>query len=876
MPTIQTVYLVAHVHTDIGYTDHQDVLFRQHLDFIDRAIELCEATADYPPEARFHWTCEIASTVEQYVRQRPPAQVDRFLKLNREGRIAVSAMAYHWTPLLSPTAMVRSLYPAMRLRREYGVRVDFAMQSDVDGVSWLWADLLPAIGVEGLTMAINPHRGVRPTPDLLAFWWEGPGGGRLFTFSGPHYAYGVFFYGMGDLRRAEKLLTQAVRRLEAREDYPYDFLYAPTTHPARADNGPPYAALSDFVRAWNAEGRQPRIVFTTPGRFLAMVRQHYGATAPTWRGDWTDWWADGVASSAYETALSRLAEAMLPTLDLLAAQVDGLDTALIEEAYRNLYLYDEHTWGAYSSITLPHHPFTRAQWNRKAGFAYTGYALTHHLLAEGGRKLARAVTGRSPEGDVWPAPRHEEEMGEDEDRFLVINSLGWTRTFALPLPPRRRGHAPYNFLEAAFQNYRDPDPTQGMLTRPQVAEARLPPLRGTLPAFGYRVIAPDDAPPPDGVRRGEGWMENRWYRVRIDPRTGGLRSWWDKAQERELADVDGPWRLGQYVYEWVDDPRGRKAIFTEDFAREGYGIRQRGTPFRRGGAEAVEVGPVQADGLGLRVEVRLQAPGARSVRVRYTLPHHEKALYLDMVVDKRWVTEPEAVYILFPFALEAPRFHLDLNGVPLTPEAEQLPGTCRDWYGVQRWAEVGDGRTSVVLVPLDAPLVQLGGIQTGRWAAHLEAEQATLVSWAAHNHWSTNFRAAQSGELLFRYRLTTLPRYDAAAAGRFAAEHLVPPVVVRVPGAEVGREGRFLEVEPEGVADVQLKRAEDGRGIILRAFNLTTRPQRVSVAFPAVAPRAAWACSPVEEDGDPLPVEGQRVRLSVPSRSLASARVVFA
>jgi len=48
MAKIERIYLISNTHTDIGYTDHQDTVFRQHLGFIDQAIELGEATADYP------------------------------------------------------------------------------------------------------------------------------------------------------------------------------------------------------------------------------------------------------------------------------------------------------------------------------------------------------------------------------------------------------------------------------------------------------------------------------------------------------------------------------------------------------------------------------------------------------------------------------------------------------------------------------------------------------------------------------------------------------------------------------------------------------------------------------------------------------------
>jgi hypothetical protein len=333
--------------------------------------------------------------------------------------------------------------------------------------------------------------------------------------------------------------------------------------------------------------------------------------------------------------------------------------------------------------------------------------------------------------------------------------------------------------------------------------------------------------------------------------------------------------MGQYVYEWVDDPRGREAIFKTDFTRMRYGIPFRDTPFRRRGATGVTVAPPRRGALASSLEAFLDVPGARSVRIRYSLPHHHKALYIDMVVDKERVTDPESIYMVFPFALTNPTFHLDLNGVALEPEVEQLPGSCRDWYGVQRWAEVSDSDTSVVLVPVDAPLVQVGGITTGRWAKRLQPDAATLVSWPVQNHWTTNFKASQSGELLFRYRLTSMPVYDPAAASRFAAEQLTPPIIVRAPGASTHVTGQFLTVEPEGVADVQIKRAANGEGLIVRAFNFTPQPQDLTIRSPLAGLKTAWLCSPIEEDGEELGVASDSIVISAPPRALVCARMIF-
>ena len=89
------------------------------------------------------------------------------------------------------------------------------------------------------------------------------------------------------------------------------------------------------------------------------------------------------------------------------------------------------------------------------------------------------------------------------------------------------------------------------------------------------------------------------------------------------------------------------------------------------------------------------------------------------------------------------------------PNDDQLDGAAKDWYPVGRWVDVSDEARGVTVVPLDAPLVHLGGITTGKWTRTLEPEGPTIMSWALNNHWLVNFKSSQSGEIPFRYRLTT-------------------------------------------------------------------------------------------------------------------------
>ena len=163
------------------------------------------------------------------------------------------------------------------------------------------------------------------------------------------------------------------------------------------------------------------------------------------------------------------------------------------------------------------------------------------------------------------------------------------------------------------------------------------------------------------------------------------------------------------------------------------------------------------------------------------------------MLDKIHNTDPEAVFVAFPFRLDGQDFTIDLNGIPAKPNRDQLDGAAKDWYPLQRWVDVSDSKRGVTLVPLDAPLVHLGGITTGKWSRMLEPEGPTIMSWALNNHWMVNFKASQDGKIPLRYRLTTHDgAVDPAAAARFAAEVAQPPVVLRDILSTAARDGVLL------------------------------------------------------------------------------------
>ena len=209
------VNFVHHTHTDIGYTRSQTDILRDHLRFIDYALDYCDNTDHYPLESQFRWTCEAAWAVDEYLKCRPQSQIDRLLKRIAEGRIEITGMYFNFDELPDEQTLAASLKPLARFR-ELGIEVKTAMQNDVNGIGWCLNDFYHDLGVKYLNMGTHGHRALicfdRPT----LFWWESPSGKRMLAYRGEHYMIGNTRFKIhgGDFNAFEEELLTYLMELE--------------------------------------------------------------------------------------------------------------------------------------------------------------------------------------------------------------------------------------------------------------------------------------------------------------------------------------------------------------------------------------------------------------------------------------------------------------------------------------------------------------------------------------------------------------------------------------------------------------------------------------------------------------------------------------
>ena len=369
-------------------------------------------------------------------------------------------------------------------------------------------------------------------------------------------------------------------------------------------------------------------------------------------------------------------------------------------------------------------------------------------------------------------------------------------------------------------------------------------IASDLPSVGYRsyrnVVSAGAF--KDAARIAGNEMENEFYRVVVDPQTGGLKSVFDKEAGRELVDAESEYRLGELVY--VSGGEGTFAVHSD----------LKGLPAPRFSTHRQTAtglkhlnGPVFAE---LASEARAEKFPKITLRVR--LYHGLKRLDLRYELDKEETTAKEAVYVAFPFAFEVEKggLWLEYPDAVTEPLKDQHASACRDWYSVQRWLAASDGDATVVLSPLDSPLVTLGGLTASTWPRQLSLKRAHVFAYIMNNYWHTNYKASQGGPFVFRFTLTShrgaFSKREALVQGW---EMFCPPV------ARHGQDGRrpllpaaakeLLTVEPAGLPLLAFKPAEDGAGYILRLWDLAGNGGQAILTLPKPADRV-FSCDVVE------------------------------
>ncbi len=833
------VYLLPHSHHDLGYTDLQADVEEKQMQNISKGIALARKTASYPEGSRFVWNLEVLWGADFFMQRRSAAEKAELVEAVRKGWIALNgAYANELTGLCRPEELVELFRYGTELGATCGARVDSAMMSDVPGFSWGTTTAMAQAGIRYFSAA--PNYFDRIGTFMVAwqdkpFWWVSPSGGEKVLVWVPWTGYAM--------SHVMKLGDAWVGSYQQRMDdvnFPYDISYARWS--GHGDNAEPDPELSEFVRSWNERFEWPRFAISSTSTAFAAFEKRYGNQLPQYKGDLTPYWEDGAGSSARETSMSRCAADRISQATALAAMTAPASFAPADynQAWRDVLLYSEHTWGAWCSVSDSESEFTKKQWDYKRDFAVKAEERSTQLLAA---MLPQTVAGNAIE---------------------IHNTTSWDRS-ELVLVPKEMSASGDRMMDHAGRAV----PSQRLST------GELAILVSDVPAFGsarYTFAAGAAAKPQTPVTLHGGVLQNGHLRAEIDGHTGDLVTLLQHGDPQNLVARGGGDAAGSAANQYL-------FLQGVDLAHLG-----------RSGPATLSVedhGPLVAT---LRVDTA--APGCHSLTRRVRLVAGATHLELANTVDKeRAALNPhpgkggpgedfaqhgskESVQFAFPFAVPNGTMTMDVPLAVMEPERDQLPGSCKNWLPVGRWIDVSNAKHGVTWATLDAPLVELGGITATMlgsqrnpdvWRKHIEPTE-TLYSWVMNNHWGTNYRAYQEGPVLFRYALRPHGAWSSADASRFAIG-LSQPLLIS-PAEVKGETLRSLvQVEPADVLAVTLKPSHDGKAWVVRLYGASGETRKAKLKWSDQRLRKTWLSNLAEE-----PVEPVTGDVSVPGLALVTLR----
>ncbi|MHB8627211.1 MAG: glycoside hydrolase family 38 N-terminal domain-containing protein [Aggregatilineales bacterium] len=796
-----TIYVMQSAHTDIGYTHPQEQIKEMYLDHYDLVLALCRKTADAPLEHRFKWTCETFWQVEHYLAHRPERR-DEFIEYVRSGQIEVTAAYLHYTDLIDPDAYHRGLARAAAFCQENQIPLRCVLHCDINGWPWSIPDSLSELNIPFFCSQVHIDSGTDPlgrrgsvhyqwlleqswvrkdAPIRLpqAFWWEGAGGKRVLHWLNEHYLLGNilgisspqsfgadktrYFYetdhaSVADLYAvASREVPRYVERLKAEGYTRPDILIS--TGGFYVDNSPPDHRWCGVIERWNARHQDVVMRTVTLGEWFDVLSAYGTDQLPIYRAAWPDHWAHGLGSETARIAQARRTQRRRAGIVKLVSEANSESaTRALERALDQERFAVEHTFDAWSTTARPEASVNAFQQIIKE----TTFHRADFYLTEAGYEALHAL---APAASGLPTLYIYAEQPEAVQ--IVHFDAGDTR-----LDPTV--HA---LQDSVGHSY----PIQHDFARLRQFVAALPTARPGLNSFSI-VPQPTSDQANLGSHTGSLTLSTDAWRLKVDPKTGGLASLVEGKSNREWVDASGTFGFGHLVHELVVHPMGRDAVgniarmIALDTANEE--TRRRFAPgpivehtvptFE--GKPLLQPGPV-FDSISMTGNSDRLGAITSAWRLYHALP------VVELVIDwhKRWSDLPEAAYVAFPFAAPQGTLELETSGGFFRPGDHgpngQLPGTCSSYYTIQRAARISD-RDRLLWLPLDAPLVMPNEINYNRWETEPYAWNGFIASMPVNHYWHTNFPTSQNGYIRLRYRLISAAAYpDTEAALRAALPH---------------------------------------------------------------------------------------------------------
>ena len=695
------------------------------------------------------------------------------------------------------------LYGKKYFREKFGVDVTVGWNPDGFGHNFQLPQILTKAGIKSYVFERCAP------PNTPVFWWEGLDGSKLLAYVPPGWY-------LVDLKKGVRdLLFEESQKTPLKD---FMLLYGEGDH-----GGGPRATDLEAIKRFKEDRNHPRLEFVTPERYFENLKRS-GIPFPTIKKELNFTFPACYTTQSETKKYNRRMESLLLTAEKFSIiAVAGGGRAYyperdIDEAWKTVLRNQFHDILDGSSIG-PVYEETRSSY-------------------EHARERAQRALDFSLEALVNQVDTRGEGMP-----LLVFNPMAWERTEPVEAEVS---------LPGIFRSLRVIDGA-GKDVPVQVLEAnsaegrtvyRLLFIAENIPSLGYRTYRVLRAAGPAEFKTGiavEGsTLENEYFKLTLNPKTGWIRSLVDKRDNREVLAGEG-----NVLQAIVDEPPNMSAWEL--------GLKETSWDIGAEGAtlEVLESGPVRA---AFRVRSAFRnSDFVQDIRLYHRVPRVDCRLRLD------WQERNLMIKAAFPAAAanNSAVFEIPYGAIPRPVDGTEVPAL--------RWIDLTDEKGGH----------GLGLLNDSKYGFDVRGNIMRIS--VVHGPTDPD-PEADRGEQELLYSLYPHAGGWAEAETFRRGYELNNPLLARVGMIHPGRwpaEQSFLRVSPPNVILSSLKK-ESGyfnRAAVLRVYEISGEEAEAGIEFPG--PVEAQETDLIERPLEKIKTDGKMLKFKIKPFEIKTFRVTL-
>lgn len=712
------------------------------------------------------------------------------------------------------------LYAKSYFRQKLGVDVKIGWNPDSFGYNWNMPQFYQNAGIDAFITQKIGWNDTNVFPYRL-FWWEGPDGSRVLS-------YFPFDY-VNEVKNGYQLVDW-LRQFEANTGLTkMMILFGVGDH-----GGGPSMDMLDRIDEFKKLDIFPTVEFGNSTHYLDWIKEHDLSKLPVWKDElYLEYHQGTYTTQANMKKFNRGSEVLLTSAEKFStlASLSGrpYNGAALEEAWKKVMFNQFHDILPGSSIR---EVYIDATETHKEAQEIGSFELSGSL-----QQLAQHVNTSNLRGGI---------------PLIIFNPLSWDRTDIVRVALPKADEAEY----AVFDNSGKEVASQAVRTGRYQRDLIF--LAQQVPSLGYKTYQLKKQKPAAGALEGtKDRIENKFFAVSIDPQSGWIQSIVDKRNGREVL-----------------SGKGNELQLLADYPRE-YdawnvgltGVRYPST-FRK--AEIVENGPVR---IVLRVSHDYLKPGVKKDYPTEDFPSsfftQDIILYnemdrIDFKTDVDWWEDKTFLKVAFPVSVvdTVATYEIPYGTIQRSTQMRNSWERAKVEVPARSWADLSQADYGVSLLnnakygyDIKGNVMRLSLLRSPKSPDPTADRGKHSIDFALYPHAGT-WREANTVERGYEYNYPLMGALTYVHKGDLPALH------------------SFVQISPSNLVLTGLKKAEDGEAWIVQWYDAKGEASEATVTFPKPIKKAVVS-NFIEEDGAPLVVDKNQVRVKTNKAGIVTIKVMF-